>query len=695
MTATTIPLTARPTRFAIWLIGGAWLLGILAIFSGLVISLRSFATGQRIPTDANDMPTWLVVSWLIPVLAGTVYLSVGALILQRGAVRVIGLLCLALGLALALSFWLESAFWLDPGGPSSLWVLLLGRGFFQSWIGFVPILVTLFPTGRPPSRMWWVAIAITFLGVCWSAFFHLQLQTIWISGYGSVTSPLSDGRPAYLDDATYDAANIGSLAILLMLAASVISLVARWPRADTRLRQQITWLIVALLIGFAILIAGTMMVGFVGGMLGLFALTLGVPLAIAIAILRHRLYDIDVVLNRAIVYAGMSLFVVAAYVLGVGVLSALLGQGQDPGLGVSVLATGLIAVVFQPLRAALQRAVNRRLYGRRDEPMTVVAALGERFEAGDSDQALLASMTETITRALRVPYAEIVANTAGAALVFSGRAPAGAALEDFPLRYRGDPLGTLRVAPRAGERLSAGDRVLLTTLARQASLAAHAARARSALQLSREAIVAAREEERRRLRRDLHDGLGPTLASVAQRIDAAGGLTQTDPQAAIRMLADARAAMGGAIADLRQAAYALRPPSLDELGLVSAVREDAQRLLPPGGPALDVRVEGMLPPLSAAAEAAAYRIAMEAITNVIKHARATRCEVVFASHTGALRVDIADDGLGIAAGAPTGVGTHAMRERAEEMGGRVEIAGRDPHGTRVRAVLPIGHPEAA
>ncbi|MEO6060820.1 MAG: sensor histidine kinase, partial [Thermoflexales bacterium] len=267
--------------------------------------------------------------------------------------------------------------------------------------------------------------------------------------------------------------------------------------------------------------------------------------------------------------------------------------------------------------------------------------------------------------------------------------PAGAALESFPLRYQGDPLGTLRVAPRAGERLSAADRALLTTLARQASLAAHAARARAALQHSREAIVAAREEERRRLRRDLHDGLGPTLASLAQRIDAAGALTQTDPAAASKMLVDTRTKMASAIADLRRAAYSLRPPSLDELGLVSAVREDAQTMIPPGGLRCEVRSDKALPLLPAAVEAAAYRIAMEAITNVLKHAQATRCDVLFAVRTGALWVEIEDDGRGIPDGAPLGVGTLSMRERAEELGGRVETAPREPRGTRVRATLPM------
>lgn len=693
MTSTALESPARSPRVRAFPARVAWMLGMLALAGGLMLLIRSYAIGLRYD-DGAEVRLWRVLLALMILLPAPVFLSIGALIAARRPGNAIGTLCSVLGLALALSFCLDNAFWIDPGSAFGRWSVLISRIGIQIAFALIPILITVFPTGRPPGRRWWTVGVIAGLAVLWGSIFGLLQTTFWIDGFGSAMSPLADAiyrlNLSPHDDWAQQMAEPASLVVLLMVVASLGTLIARWRSADRIQRQQIKWLGAAVVLGLSVMFSTGLVFGWEGLMLGLFILVLGVPAAIAIAILRHGLFDIDVVFSRSLVYAAMSLFVVGAYVLLVGGASALLGAGNTGDLALSILATGLIAAGFQPLRQAVQRAVNRRLYGRRDEPMAVVAALGDRLEAGDSDAALLASIAETVTGALRLPYAEI---DAGGRKATSGKSPAGAQLEVFPLRYQAEPLGELRVAPAPGERLSAAERALLSTLARQASLAAHAARTRSALQQSRENIVGAREEERRRLRRDLHDGLGPTLASLAQRLDAAGALTQTDPAAASRMLIDARTKMASAIADLRRAAYSLRPPSLDELGLVSAVREDAQTLIPPGGLRCEVRADKTLPPLPAAAEAAAYRIALEAITNVVKHAGATRCDVAFAVRTGALWVEIEDDGRGIPACAPLGVGTLSMRERAEELGGRIEITRCSPRGTRVRATLPMSPSE--
>ena len=689
MISTALDSPARSPRLRAIPARAAWVLGMLALAIGLILLIRSYAIGQRFD-DGAEMRLWRVLLALMVLLPAPAFLSIGALIAIRRRGNAIGTLCSFLGLALALSFCLDNAFWIDPGSASSLGAVLISRIGMQTALALIPALITVFPTGRPPGRGWWAVGVISGLAALWGLVFGLLQTTFWIDGYGSAMSPLADAiyrlNVSPHDDWALQMAEPASVVILLMVVASLGTLIARWRSADHIQRQQIKWLAAAVILGLTVMISAGLVFGWEGLMLGLFILVLGVPTSIAIAILRHGLFDIDVVFSRSLVYAAMSLFVVGAYVLVVGGASALLGAGTSGDLAVSILATGLIAAGFQPLRQAVQRAVNRRLYGSRDEPMAVVAALGDKLEAGDSDAALLASIAETVTGALRLPYAEI---DAGGRKATSGKLFAGAKLEVFPLRYQGEALGELRVAPAAGERLSTAERALLTTLARQASLAAHAAQTRAALQQSRESIVGAREEERRRLRRDLHDGLGPTLASLAQRLDAAGALTQTDPAAASRMLADARTKMAGAIADLRRAAYSLRPPSLDELGLVSAVREDAQTLIPPGSLRCEVRAERALPSLPAAAEAAAYRIAMEAVTNVIRHAQASRCDVSFAVRTGALWVEIVDDGRGVLEGAPLGVGTLSMRERAEELGGRIEITRRNPRGTRVRAILPM------
>lgn len=693
MTSIALESPARSPRGRAFPARVAWMIGMLALAVGLMLLIRSYAIGLRYD-DGAEVRVWRVLLALMILLPAPAFLSIGALIAARRSGNAIGMLCSVLGLALALSFCLDNAFWIDPGSAFGRWSVLISRIGIQIAFALIPVLITFFPTGRPPGRRWWAVGIIAGLAALWGSIFGLLQTTFWIDGFGSVMSPLAGAiyrlNLSPHDDWAQQMTEPASLVVLLMVVASLGTLIARWRSADRIQRQQIKWLGAAVVLGLSVMFSTGLVFGWEGLMLGLFILVLGVPAAIAIAILRHGLFDIDVVFSRSLVYAAMSLFVVGAYVLLVGGASALLGAGNTGDLALSILATGLIAAGFQPLRQAVQRAVNRRLYGRRDEPMAVVAALGDKLEAGDSDAALLASIAETVTGALRLPYAEI---DAGGRKAASGKSPAGLPLEVFPLRYQAEALGELRVAPAPGERLSAAERALLSTLARQASLAAHAAQTRSALQQSRENIVGAREEERRRLRRDLHDGLGPTLASLAQRLDAAGALTQTDPAAASRMLIDARTKMASAIADLRRAAYSLRPPSLDELGLVSAVREDAQTLIPPGGLRCEVRADKTLPPLPAAAEAAAYRIALEAITNVVKHAGATRCDVAFAVRTGALWVEIEDDGRGIPAGAPLGVGTLSMRERAEELGGRIEITRCSPRGTRVRATLPMSPSE--
>jgi signal transduction histidine kinase len=252
--------------------------------------------------------------------------------------------------------------------------------------------------------------------------------------------------------------------------------------------------------------------------------------------------------------------------------------------------------------------------------------------------------------------------------------------------------GELLLGPRAGEEsFSPADQRLLEDLARQADAAVHAVRLTSDLQHSRERLVTAREEERRRLRRDLHDGRGPTLGSLPLKLDVAGDLLESDRAAARELLSGLKSQARSAVADIRRLVYELRPPALDELGLVGAVREAAAQC---GADGLPVSVEAPeeLPPLPAAVEVAAYRITQEAMTNVVRHAGANRCEVRIALDDATLRLEVADDGRGIGGDRGTGVDLNSMRERAEELGGRSIIESLPEGGTRVRASLPLAKP---
>jgi signal transduction histidine kinase len=410
--------------------------------------------------------------------------------------------------------------------------------------------------------------------------------------------------------------------------------------------------------------------------------------------------------------------VIGIYVLIVGYLGALFRTGGN--LPISLVATGLVAVLFQPLRDRFQRGINRLLYGERDEPYAVVARLGQRLEGTLAPDAVLGTLVETVAQALKLPYAAVLL-TQGDGFVTAAEYPDQETRRQgdreqvtppvsvapdlhvaLPLTYQGETVGTLLLAPRGpGESFSPADRRLLSVLAQQAGVAAHTVRLTTDLQHSRERLITAREEERRRLRRDLHDGIGPTLASMAQRIDAATYMVRDDPDEAIALLQGLKGQVRSTLADIRRLVYALRPPALDEFGLLSAIREQASHYsgIPVAdtnrGAALQVSVEAPspLPPLPAAVELAAYRIALEALTNVARHSQATTCRirlsVVGVNGRQALSVEVCDDGTGLPADHRAGVGLASMRERAAELGGVCTIDAPPGGGTRVCAWLPL------
>jgi signal transduction histidine kinase len=260
-------------------------------------------------------------------------------------------------------------------------------------------------------------------------------------------------------------------------------------------------------------------------------------------------------------------------------------------------------------------------------------------------------------------------------------------VETFPLIYQGQTIGQLRVAPRApGESFNPADRLLLTNIARQAGAAAHAVQLTAALQQSRQQLVTAREEERRRLRRDLHDGLGPQLASQTLTIDAIGRLLERDPSTAKELLEHLKVQSQTAIQDIRRLVYNLRPPALDELGLVEALREGVRQ----AGSLVEITTEpDPLPPLPAAVEVAVYRITQEAITNVLRHARAENCIVTMRAKDQRIDLSIADDGPGYPPDFHSGVGLNSMRERTEELGGQIHFENRPGGGARVQVWLPL------
>ena len=308
-----------------------------------------------------------------------------------------------------------------------------------------------------------------------------------------------------------------------------------------------------------------------------------VPITIGVAVLRYRLWDIDLLINRTLVYGLLTASIIGLYLLvvvGLGTLLSALGN-----LLLSLLGTGLVAVVFQPLRQRLQRAVNHLMFGERDDPYRVLARLGSRLEATLATDALLPTIVQTVAQALKLPYVAITSRQSAEDVLVasSGEASAQEVLVRVPLVAQSEPVGDLVLAARSpGDTFSPADLRLLHDLAPQIAVTVQTVRLTTELkqltvdlQQSRTRLITAQEDERRRLRRDLHDGLGPTLASLTFKIDAARNLLNQDSERADRLLGEVRHQTQETLAQIRRLVYNLRPPALDELGLLSALREQA------------------------------------------------------------------------------------------------------------------------
>jgi signal transduction histidine kinase len=474
---------------------------------------------------------------------------------------------------------------------------------------------------------------------------------------------------------------------VLATAGAVAHLVVRWRRGDALVRQQVALLAAASALTLAVIPAA-----FLSGQGWVFSgAVLPLPVAIGFAVLARGLYDLRTAVNRTLLWLTLSAAVAGAYALviaGVGALLHVPGAAWLPWV-----AAGAVAVTFAPLRDGLQRAVNRLTFGRWNQPYDVLAALGQRLEASTDVDRLLVDVVGEL-RLLGLEEIS-VADSDGRCLAGD---PGGPDTVAVPLTAYGRAVGTLRYRQPAAP-LRPRDLRLLDDLGGHLGGVLHAHRLSQDLQRALEAQVLAREEERRRLRRDLHDGLGPALAGHLLRLDVlAAKLPPGSPAAAD---ADAlRSDLRATVLEVRRVVEGLRPPALDELGLPTALAHAVTRLTAGSGVAVDLRT-GNLPPLSAAVEVAAYRIVAEAVTNVVRHAGATTCRVTVDVAGAVLRVTVSDDGRGLDdASGGTGNGLLTMRERAAELRGRFRVSGAS--GTTVVAELPLPaagrparHPAAA
>jgi signal transduction histidine kinase len=536
------------------------------------------------------------------------------------------------------------------------------------------VFLFLFPDGRFVPR--------------WSRY----LVALWVVG-----SVIDCFRPpeAQWGSASQEAFPIMLLVVMLGAASQIV----RYRRADDPIeRQQQKVVALAVLTAAVGLIAGAGLLPLIPhsfianrarfaliGASFTFLVLLVIPVSIAVALLRYRLWEVDRLARRTIVYGALVAIVTGIYALIVLGASALIPGGSNRLW--PLVAAVAVALCLQPVRGRLERSVNRVFYGQRDDPYAVVSELGERLEGSLSQETALPTIVETIGAELRLPYVAIVLGTEIAAQ----QGQPGPETLTFPLMSSGEPIGALIVSPRSDdEALSEADRRLLTDIARQAGAVAEAVRLTTQLEEANRHLLSVRGEERQRLRRDLHDGLGPLLASQMLILDSARKCMPTDPALAGTLLAQLHQYIQTAVEDVRRLIDSLRPAALDELGLVAAIREgtaDLQR----AGLRITIAAPGELGPLPAATETSAYRIVMEGVTNVVRHAHAAQCRVSLATMPAAcaLRIAIEDDGCGIPERASPGVGIESMQERAQELGGTIAIDSRIGKGTTIVAILPI------
>lgn len=480
------------------------------------------------------------------------------------------------------------------------------------------------------------------------------------------------------------------LVTVVGVLVSMASVVVRYRRAAGLERDRMRWLLWSVVVMAAVI--GLSAFTDVGALrdLTIFVIASLPAVSMTIGIVRPGLVPVRDLLSTTVVLAVLSGVLVAVDLVAVMLFDRLLGDTLEERQ-VVVLVLVLTVLLYGPLRLRLAAVVRRLVFGERDRPYDVVAGLATALEQADEGPEQLAVVADAVASAFGVGYVRVEVDRPSGERLAATHGSAPGEVRALPITYRGHEVGRVLLPARGlRTRLSRRDEQLLADLVRQAATAARTSRLADELQDSRERLVVAREEERRRIRRDLHDGLGPSLSGVVYQLESARLLVDKDPEAAKQTIGGLSGHVQDVVADVRRLVHDLRPPALDDRGLVGALTQQAERITGSGGPQVTVEA-AELGALPAAVEVAAYRIAGEALTNVARHARARRATVRLQRDDRDLLVEVADDGTGIAAEAQAGVGLVSLRERAAELGGRSEVTCPATGGTVVRAWLPLAH----
>lgn len=603
-------------------------------------------------------------------LASGVAVLVGFMVLLGSAQRRIGWLLVAQGVCFG-------ALLLSEGASTTRRAMVVDQLASGSWVFlfiWLVVIAYLVPDGHALSPRWRHWMTCGLAGVV----------AFLVGSAGDVTGfrETHDGRDPplpWLPEPVSAVLGVAGLVLTVMLFfGAVFAVRARLKGSSGTARLQLLWLVwgaTSLPLALALMWVGHFVLDD-SPIATSVALTLAgaaLPVAIGIAILRHQLFDIQLVLSRTLTYGVLLTAVVAFYVILLIAAQRVLGQSAAGG----VLAVAIVAVAVQPAYSVLRRTIERWVYGYRSDPAVALRRLGARLDSADPLHVVEA-VSASVRDALKVERVWVSPPDA--------ELPTDPCTVQVPLVHREELVGQLVVQVPPGRRLSAADTALLGDLARQAALTVRAAQLAEDLQTSRSAIVSAREEERKRLRRELHDGVGPSLAAILLKLEAAR--SRQDAASRNALLTEIKDETKAAITEVRRAVDELRPPAIDELGLAGAIGQRAASLTT-GDLMFEMCLAPNLPLLPAASEVAAFRIASEAMTNVARHSGATRCRVELWCDRW-LELTVSDNGGGADRSSPHGVGWTSMVERAAELGGTCTIGPRVDGGLVVHAVLPAG-----
>ncbi len=640
---------------------------------------------------------------------------VGMLILGRQPRNRIGWILMAIGLGWTLPFSSYGEFAYSRGLPGSVEAIALGGPTWAPPIVLMGTTLLLrFPNGELLSPWWkkveWVAavaLGAAVLGIL------LAPGDLGDVGYSNLQNPLAIEPLGRFINLLIPAV----LLIPLTIIASAFSLVRRFRRSEGTERLQLKWLTTAAaFVALSYLVAMVASINYawettannptwvsVAQRVAVLSFML-IPIAIGFAVLRYRLYDIDVFINKAVVYGALAVFITAVYVGIVVGIGTVIGQGDRPNLGLSILATAVVAIAFQPVRERVQRFANRLVYGKRATPYEVLSQFSSRMAGTWGTEELLPQMARILAegtgaatakvwlrvgRELRVTSVWPQADGAGSErLELAGDELPAIPNADLavPVRDRGELLGALSVTKARGEPLTPTERKLLSDLASQAGLVLRNVRLIEELRASRQRIVSAQDEERRRIERNIHDGAQQQLVALNVKLGLARTVAVRDLHKTEELISQLQSETQDALENLRDLARGIYPPLLADQGLVAALEAQARKAPIP----VQVFADGV-GRFSKDAEAAVYFCALEALQNIAKYARASHVAVRLAQEDGRLAFEVEDDGEGFdPQTVKRGAGLTNMADRLEALGGELSLKSERGRGTTVRGRVPVG-----